>query len=152
MSHASLNQDQCPCGREVRPYDLREVIGRSWMGCVGCKEAPEDCKCLPQGEAPVGIGTFSEDILKDLESLEPVVPYEPSPSDTRWVEAMKRVCEPWKESLEHVGWGSPEGAITCFASAVRLEERRRLAKLTPEELQEQFAYDRALSAPLNEGK
>ena len=63
-----------------------------------------------------------------------------------WVEATKKVCEPWAKYLESIGWGDPYSAIVCFASAVRLEERRRLAGLTPEELQEEFARDRELSA------
>jgi hypothetical protein len=64
--------------------------------------------------------------------------------DFLWVAAMKRVCKPWSESLEYVGWGNPEAAVVCFASAVRLEERRRLAALTPEELAEEFARDQQL--------
>lgn len=121
--------NRCVCGREVRPFDAYPP-GRSWLGCVGCKQAPEDCKCQ---------------MARDLE-------YIPCSADLHWVEATKEVCQPWAKALESIGWGDPLAAIVCFASAVRLEERRRLALLSPEELQEQFAHDRALSAHRKEGR
>jgi hypothetical protein len=55
--------------------------------------------------------------------------YEYDATDMRWLEAMKRVCAPWAKSLEHVGAGDPDGAITCFASAVRLEAEQHAAAL-----------------------
>lgn len=62
-------------------------------------------------------------------------------ADLRWVRAMMAVCRPWARALEYVGWGSPEAAVTCFAAAVRLEERRRLATLSAEELRATLEAD-----------